>query len=606
MMKFRFRKWVAASLLGLCSSATFAQAPDGWQFGTGVGLQRFTNNVVAQPGLGVQASVGRWLIPQLGANLAIDYSSLPFQQTLRAQGISVLNTRESNVFSAALLLDYSLPTQARVSPYVKLGGGLESIQVGNSARQLYAAGIAGAGLRVKIQPQIALHVHGDYHLMDVRVLNGFSPNQPPQGYFTARAGFTFFTPKRETPDGELPGERVEIEEASREEFASDESVSHEPAAQDSLAGDPTTLSPEQAQLERFAFDEEFEAESSSSTDFEDAPESRENSPDATTGNPVENPNAETGFDLSALEERLNQLENESAGSPEPGLDERAQTPSQKELVPGDLAELETRVQEFEQEYRAAPAPAEGVSSQDEFDGRENTNAPGSQGFEELLDQVASQYEAPPSPPVDQGADPALEDIEEESTGNLTALEQRLRLLESEPEQTSGAPENSEWIEGAASGHASNLEPSSSPNGFADNNTVVQGFKANTALAKTGSFAQGYESASYDFYTGRYAETVQTLSRLIEEYPNHILASNCYYWVGEAQWQANNLQEAIAAFNKVLAFEKSLKKDNALLMLGRCYMTLRRLDEARTAFNRVIAEYPASEAVSKAQEYLRSL
>jgi hypothetical protein len=36
------------------------------------------------------------------------------------------------------------------------------------------------------------------------------------------------------------------------------------------------------------------------------------------------------------------------------------------------------------------------------------------------------------------------------------------------------------------------------------------------------------------------------------------------------------------------------------------MTLKRAEEARTAFNRLIAEHPASEAVGKAQEYLRTL
>jgi tol-pal system protein YbgF len=280
-----------------------------------------------------------------------------------------------------------------------------------------------------------------------------------------------------------------------------------------------------------------------------------------------------------LETRLQQLEQEYPDAPAP-----ATGSSEGESLARES--LETRLQQLEQEYPDTPAAATG-SSDGESLARENAPGDDSGAFEERLDLLANQYENPPAP-ANQNADPIAE-LEEEPTVESTPFERTLRLLQSEADETSRAADylnsNADTAPVAANGNQS---------------------LGNRIMEAASPFAQGYEGALYDFYAGRYAEAVEGLSRLIEAYPNHILASNCYYWLGEAQLQANNIQGAIASFTRVLEFEKSLKKDNALLMLGKSYMFLKRSEEARTAFNRVIAEYPTSEAVNLAQEYLRSL
>ena len=47
----------------------------------------------------------------------------------------------------------------------------------------------------------------------------------------------------------------------------------------------------------------------------------------------------------------------------------------------------------------------------------------------------------------------------------------------------------------------------------------------------------------------------------------------------------------------------IKKDDATLMLGRCYTNLGDSATARTYFQNVIDEYPDSEYVEKAREWL---
>ena len=122
----------------------------------------------------------------------------------------------------------------------------------------------------------------------------------------------------------------------------------------------------------------------------------------------------------------------------------------------------------------------------------------------------------------------------------------------------------------------------------------------------GSFSRAYEEALTSFYMKRYQEAIQKFTALIDQFPNHTLTSNCYYWRGEAEFGAGNYQAAIDEFNKVLEFSKSLKKDDALLMLGRSYVQINRREEARRAFHRLIEEHPSSEYVVKAEELLNKI
>lgn len=126
------------------------------------------------------------------------------------------------------------------------------------------------------------------------------------------------------------------------------------------------------------------------------------------------------------------------------------------------------------------------------------------------------------------------------------------------------------------------------------------------MVTRGSFAQGYESALNSFYMQRYDEAIEKFSQLLAEYPTHTLTSNCYYWLGEAQYGFGDYVTALVSFNRVLTFQRSLKKDNALLMLGKTYLALQRPLDARAMFNRLLSEYPASDAVTKAQELLKGM
>lgn len=121
-----------------------------------------------------------------------------------------------------------------------------------------------------------------------------------------------------------------------------------------------------------------------------------------------------------------------------------------------------------------------------------------------------------------------------------------------------------------------------------------------------SFSGAYETALNKYYRRRYSEAIQIFEKMLENYPNHSLASNCEYWIGESYFGLGEYNMAIASFDRVLQYPISLKKDDALLMMGRAYLQLNLRAKAEETFNKLIREYPDSEFVIKSEQYLRKL
>lgn len=121
-----------------------------------------------------------------------------------------------------------------------------------------------------------------------------------------------------------------------------------------------------------------------------------------------------------------------------------------------------------------------------------------------------------------------------------------------------------------------------------------------------SFSRAYEEALSQFYAKRYSDAIAQFNSLVAQFPDHSLASNCVYWIGEAHFGSGNYRDAADAFNRVLSYPRSLKKDDALLMLGRAHMQLNQREEARQAFDRLIKEFPTSEFVAKAEQWLNRM
>ncbi|HDI52027.1 hypothetical protein DRQ12_05030 [candidate division KSB1 bacterium] len=118
------------------------------------------------------------------------------------------------------------------------------------------------------------------------------------------------------------------------------------------------------------------------------------------------------------------------------------------------------------------------------------------------------------------------------------------------------------------------------------------------------FKKIYNRALNKFYARNYAAAIEDFSALLTANPNHRLAGNCQYWIGESYFGMKQYQKAIAAFEKVLSFRRTYKKDDALLMLGICYLRLGQNKQAGKMFEKLLSEYSDSEYVAKARRLLK--
>jgi tol-pal system protein YbgF len=128
----------------------------------------------------------------------------------------------------------------------------------------------------------------------------------------------------------------------------------------------------------------------------------------------------------------------------------------------------------------------------------------------------------------------------------------------------------------------------------------------TPTANNGEFSTWYEQALNKYYAKQYAEAITMFRNVSDQFPNHPLRPNCLYWMGEAEYQLRNFQQAVEMWNLVLQASMSVKKDDALLMLGKTYAQIGRSDDARKALQRLIQEFPTSEYVSKAEAMLTKM
>jgi tol-pal system protein YbgF len=137
--------------------------------------------------------------------------------------------------------------------------------------------------------------------------------------------------------------------------------------------------------------------------------------------------------------------------------------------------------------------------------------------------------------------------------------------------------------------------------------------AEAALAAAQSAVPGggpeaeYQAAFSLLKDGKYPEASTALQDFLGKYPQHELAPNAMYWLGEAHYVQRDYAGALAAFEGLLAqYPGNRKSADALLKVGYCQAELKRPGAARTALARVIEEYPDTPAATEARARLDRL
>jgi len=117
----------------------------------------------------------------------------------------------------------------------------------------------------------------------------------------------------------------------------------------------------------------------------------------------------------------------------------------------------------------------------------------------------------------------------------------------------------------------------------------------------------YEKAYGVYLEHRYDKALTLFQDFLQHYPQHDLADNAQYWVGEIYYDLEDYANAILAFREVVTrHPEGTKAPDALLKIGYAYVALDDPTNARVFLKRVIKNYPFSEAESKARAKLKEL
>ena len=129
-------------------------------------------------------------------------------------------------------------------------------------------------------------------------------------------------------------------------------------------------------------------------------------------------------------------------------------------------------------------------------------------------------------------------------------------------------------------------------------------RAKEPPGRTGSAEHVYNLALATFRTGEHGQAVLDFLDFIAKFPRHPLVANAQYWIGEAYYVQHDYRQAQTEFQKVLQIAPgSAKAGDALLKIGYCQLNLRDTPRARATWQRVVREFPKSEAAGKARTLL---
>jgi len=94
------------------------------------------------------------------------------------------------------------------------------------------------------------------------------------------------------------------------------------------------------------------------------------------------------------------------------------------------------------------------------------------------------------------------------------------------------------------------------------------------------------------------------SDFVKNFPDHKLADNALYWLGECSYTTGNYEKAANIFKTLVqTYPKGQKVPDALLKIGYSYMSMDNVSQANHYLKQVITRYPFSPAADKAQQKL---
>lgn len=120
------------------------------------------------------------------------------------------------------------------------------------------------------------------------------------------------------------------------------------------------------------------------------------------------------------------------------------------------------------------------------------------------------------------------------------------------------------------------------------------------------YMNNYRHARELFEARNYRDAIGTFEALLSENPDHPMADNCQYWIGESFFGLKQYSKAALEFQKVFAYNQKDKYDDAQLMIGLSYFRNGEREKARYEFEVFVSNYSGSEYTAIAERYIERI
>jgi len=137
----------------------------------------------------------------------------------------------------------------------------------------------------------------------------------------------------------------------------------------------------------------------------------------------------------------------------------------------------------------------------------------------------------------------------------------------------------------------------------DLDTPVDSSEATPLPLDDTDYREDYNTALNLYFDRNYKGAIDGFLNLLSISTTHSLADNCQYWIGECYYSLDDYFSAVAAFQKVAGLGDSNKSDAALFKIGMSYLKMGKKDKAVASFKLLEKQFPSSELVPKAKQYL---
>jgi tol-pal system protein YbgF len=112
--------------------------------------------------------------------------------------------------------------------------------------------------------------------------------------------------------------------------------------------------------------------------------------------------------------------------------------------------------------------------------------------------------------------------------------------------------------------------------------------------------RAYDAALSLVNARQYGPALAALAAFLVKWPDHPYVDHAMYWRGECYFAQGDYTAALEQFDGVIArFPAGSKAPDALLKLGICHQKLGRAAQAKASFDRLLQEYPQSDAARRA-------